>query len=301
MAAKKSVRTVGVIVNRSKGDAARFVRLLREYEASPPTGALRVKFLWERSAAALAGVSGLALEALVRRKPDLLLVAGGDGSLLEVAERVHPAPVPILGVNLGRLGSLTGLAMEELPRALPDIARGRLDISPRLVLEGQLQCQGRKPRAIACALNEVAIVRGPVSRLVRLRLKVNGRFVTEYQCDGLLAATPTGSTAYNLAAGGPLLAPEASALVLTPLAPHTLTNRSLVVDGNAVIEIEVPPQPQALIVQADGRFVGRLQGGDRLVLQRTSAPVLLAYLPHTDFFELLRHKLHWTGASLSMT
>ncbi len=305
----RPVRAVGVVVKQPSADAATLIRYLLEYNAAtarPRTAKAGkghphppLKLFWEKTAAPLARKAGLPLETLVRRhKLDLLLVAGGDGSLLRVARRIYPARVPLLGINLGNLGFLTGLALEELPAALPQIAQGALHYSPRLLLRAVIHTRGRSPIRIPFAINEIAIVGGENARLVRLRAHVDGALVTEYRADGLLIATPTGSTAYNLAAGGPILSPEATALVLTPVAPHTLTNRALVVGADAKIKIEAPRQTGSLVIQADGQPVAQLKAGDWIEITRAPASVSLAYLKTSNFFQILRQKLRWSGASV---
>ena len=157
---------------------------------------------------------------------------------------------------------------------------------------------GGKIHTVPCALNDVVVSRVNVSRLIRIRVEVGDYLVTEYVCDGLIVATPTGSTAYSLAAGGPILSPDADAIVLTPISPHTLTNRALVVGADQVIRIRIVHQKGVAdpAVQFDGRAGGNIHHHEWLEIRRAPAKVNLAYLPHSDFFRVLRQKLKWSGS-----
>jgi len=291
MASKKRLK-IAVVVNRQKHGAQALLRELQTYEEA--NGDL--EFLWEKQAAALLRTHGHELATLAK-KADLFLVAGGDGSLLEIARKLFPAQVPILGVNLGSLGFLTSLAQTEVMAALPQIAAGRWRSSPRLALETVIH-RGRKKTVIPCALNDIVVSRGSRSQLVHIRVQVGHAFVTEYECDGLIVSTPTGSTAYSVSAGGPMISPETRALALTPICPHTLTNRSLVVGTDLPIRLQIPSQPNPLTVQFDGQSGGTLHAGDWLEIKPASAPVILAYTRDRDFYTILRQKLRWSGASV---
>jgi NAD+ kinase len=183
---------------------------------------------------------------------------------------------------------------------LPYVAANDLLLSPRLALETTFHRAAGGPRQIPCALNDVVISRTNTSRLVRIRVEVGSFLVTEYVCDGLIVATPTGSTAYSLAAGGPILSPDADSIVLTPICPHTLTNRSLVVGTDQAIRIRIVRQSgvAAPAVQFDGRTGGNIHGSDWLEIRPAKSKVQLAYLPHSDFYRVLRQKLKWSGASV---
>ncbi len=238
--------------------------------------------------------------AELAKKSDLLLVAGGDGSLIDVAASVFPAQVPILGVNIGSLGFLTAVAETEVEKILPYIAAGDLRLSPRLVLETHFHRANGKCHVIPCALNDIVVARTTGSHLARIRVEIGDYLVTEYVCDGLIVSTPTGSTAYSLAAGGPILSPDADSIVLTPICPHTLTNRALVVGSDQVIRVRVVRQAgvPAPGVQFDGRPGGQLRPHEWLEIKPAAAKVQLAYLPHSDFYRVLRQKLKWSGASV---
>ncbi|MEI9999685.1 MAG: NAD(+)/NADH kinase [Verrucomicrobiota bacterium] len=238
-------------------------------------------------------------ETALAKKADVLLVAGGDGSLIDVVNSVFPAQVPILGVNIGSLGFLTAVSETEVEKVLPYLADMDLLLSPRLVLETRFHHANGKSHAIPCALNDIVVMRTTASRLPRIRVEVGDYLVTEYVCDGLIIATPTGSTAYSLAAGGPILSPDADSIVLTPICPHTLTNRALVVGTDQAIRLRVVKSPGVPPpgVQFDGRAGGHLRAHEWLEIRPARHKAQLAYLPHSDFYRVLRQKLKWSGAS----
>jgi NAD+ kinase len=294
MAAQKTV-TVGVIVNGSKSGAKEVLYQLIEFSQGHPN----LYLLFEKRTGALINRHGLS-EIELAKKSDILLVAGGDGSLIDVVNSVFPTQVPILGVNIGSLGFLAAVAETEVEKILPFIATNDLLLSPRLVLETVFHHANGKSHLIPCALNDVVVARGSISRLARIRVEIGDYLVTEYVCDGVIISTPTGSTAYSLAAGGPILSPDANSIVLTPISPHTLTNRALVVGTDQVIRIRVVRQVgvPAPSVQFDGRPGGNLRIHEWLEIKPAKAKVQLAYLPHSDFYRVLRQKLKWSGASV---
>jgi len=294
MAAAKTLN-VGVVVNRSKPGAREVLHQLIEFSQGHPNLQLR----FEKRTGGLIHRPGLSAAELAK-KSDLLLVAGGDGSLLDIVESVFPTQIPILGVNIGSLGFLTAVAETEMETILPYLAENNLLLSPRLALETLFHHVNGKNHLVPCALNDIVIARAPASRLARIRVEIGDYLVTEYVCDGLIVATPTGSTAYSLAAGGPILSPNADSIVLTPICPHTLTNRALVVGTDQVIRIRVIRQAgvPAPAVQFDGRPGGHLRVHEWLEIRPAKARVQLAYLPHSDFYRVLRQKLKWSGASV---
>jgi NAD+ kinase len=294
MAAAKKLN-IGVIVNRTKPGAKEVLQRILEFSQGHPNLALH----FEKHTGRLIKRPGLT-EAELARKSDILLVAGGDGSLLDVVEAVYPTQVPILGVNIGSLGFLTAVAESEVETILPYVATNDLRLSPRLALATTFHRSDGKKEHVPCALNDVVISRTNTARLIRVRVEVGEFLVTEYVCDGLIVATPTGSTAYSLAAGGPILSPDAESIVLTPICPHTLTNRTLVVGTDEVLRIRIVRQGgvPAPAVQFDGRVGGYLRPDDWLEIRPAASKVQLAYLPHSDFYRVLRQKLKWSGASV---
>jgi NAD+ kinase len=294
MAAAKKVK-VGVVVNRTKPGARDVLNQLIEFSQGHPN----LQLLFEKRTGALIHQTGMT-ERELAKKSDLLLVAGGDGSLLDVVEAVFPSPTPILGVNIGSLGFLTAVAETEVATILPYLAENSLRLSPRLALQMNFHHGNGKMTTTPCALNDVVVSRANVGRLVRIRVEIGDYLVTEYVCDGLIVATPTGSTAYSLAAGGPIISPDAESIVLTPICPHTLTNRALVVGADEAIRVRLVKQAGVVApaVQVDGRPGGHLHAHEWLEIKPAPTKVPLAYLPHSDFYHVLRQKLKWSGSSL---
>lgn len=290
-AGRKQMLRIGVIANRKKSGARALVREMQRF--SDKHG---FPFQWEEQTARLIGVEGKGLADLVDGV-DLLIVAGGDGSLLRVIHEVYPSPVPVLGVNIGGLGFLTAVTREEILEALPDLAAGQLRHSERLALEVRGSLRG-KELWIPCVLNDVVLFRGSSSHMARIDVLAGDLSVTEFQADGLVVATPTGSTAYALSAGGPIVVPEARVFALTPLSPHSLTNRTLVFSGDSRVRMMVPERAVPVRLEFDGQSSGVLHHGDWVEIRAAPHPVTLAFLARRDFFQILRQKLRWSGASV---
>ena len=223
---------------------------------------------------------------------DLIIVLGGDGTLLSAARLVGGLGVPILGVNLGGLGFLTATPQEEVPAALEALFEGRYVLEERMMLEAHVIREGIRLGA-SLALNDVVITKGTLGRIINLEVLVDGEFVTSYRADGLILATPTGSTAYSLSAMGPIVFPTMEALILTPICPHTLTNRPIVLPGGGRVEIRLHADPQAVMLMLDGQVGFPLQGRDVVEVRRADARIKLVRFPQQPYFQLLRTKLKW--------
>lgn len=250
---------------------------------------------------ATARAAGLAVRtqpdvAHLARAVELLLVFGGDGTMLRVAREVAGRPTPLLGINIGGLGFLTGASTARLALDLAAVARGESILATRSLIEATLT-RGRRRRH-ALALNDFVITRGHAARLIEMTVAVDGEELTRYRGDGLIVSSPTGSTAYSLAAGGPLICPTAEVFSLTPICPHTLSNRSVVVSLNSQIRVILSSPQPATIFSADGQLTHDLDPEDVITIRRSQKTVRLMHLPGTSFFETLRHKLHWRGGSL---
>jgi len=228
----------------------------------------------------------------VAERVDLLVVLGGDGTLLSVARAARERPVPILGVNLGTLGFLTEVVLDELFAALERVLVGDVRISVRMRLEVEVRC-GEKQRGRFLALNDAVVNKTALARMINLETRAGGKLVSEYHADGLIVATPTGSTAYSLSAGGPILAPELAAFVLTPICPHTLTQRPIVLPEASEIELRVLPPTEEVQLTVDGQEGLILSPEDHIWVRRSQAPVQLVESPFRNRFEILRQKLHW--------
>ena len=228
------------------------------------------------------------------RESDLLLVFGGDGTMLRVARDIAGSSTPMLGVNIGGLGFLTAVPSAELSRALNHIWNGEFSFESRALIEAGGICHGKKIRETA--LNDVVISRGAVSRLIELDVHVDGELITRYRCDGLIVSSPTGSTAYSLAAGGAVLLPTADVFALTPICPHALSNRSIILPLSSKISVKaINPHP-ATIMSVDGQIFAELDAGDEVTIRRSRRAIRLMHLPGNSFLDALRRKLQWRGA-----
>ncbi|HSG82303.1 MAG TPA: NAD(+)/NADH kinase [Gemmatimonadota bacterium] len=226
---------------------------------------------------------------------DLLVTLGGDGALLGGARWAGPAGTPVLGVNLGRLGFLTAVGLEEMEGAIAGIAAGDYVIDERMALEVSAKhAVDSKPYY---ALNDAVLHRGGLVRVVVLKVWVDDEEVGIYRGDGVIVCTPTGSTAYSLSAGGPILDPRLGAIVITPICPHTMAVRPLVLRASALITIQVVTSPEDLMLTIDGQVGSQLEPGDRVVVRKSQQPVRLVRLPGQSFHYLLRRKLKWGDVS----
>jgi len=231
-------------------------------------------------------------EDVVSKRPDFVIVLGGDGTLLSSARHVAAAGIPILGINLGSLGFLTEIKQNEIAQALADVDAGRCELSLRSMIHCKVLRQGNCV-AKYDALNDIVMNQSAVARITEFELRVDGIFVSNYQADGLIVATPTGSTAYSLAAGGPILVPDVPAFMITPVASHALTNRPLVVKDTAVIEIRLIVTREQGYLTVDGQQGVPLEEGDIVQCKKSELKVKLFKLPERTFFQVLRNKLKW--------
>ncbi|OLC04181.1 MAG: hypothetical protein AUH78_14025 [Gemmatimonadetes bacterium 13_1_40CM_4_69_8] len=225
---------------------------------------------------------------------DVLLTLGGDGTLLRGARALDGANTPILGINLGRVGFLTTASSQSLDWALDAIVRRAYVTEPRLALLPMIVDKQGKSHNEPTVLNDVVVHKGGVARVVRLRVSVDGDDVGQYSADGIVVATPTGSTAYSLSAGGPIVVPSVDAIVVTAICPHTLAVRPLVLPSHAAVSIEpIPPWTEEVLVSFDGQSGTTIQPGERLLVRRADRPVLLIRLGPEGFFTRIRKKLQW--------
>jgi NAD+ kinase len=224
---------------------------------------------------------------------DLLVTFGGDGTLLRGARMVAPHGVPVLGVNLGHLGFLTSLAPGELEEGLRAVAEGKVVVDERMVLEVRAEGADGAPHLSTIALNDAVLHRGGVARMIRLAVFAHGEEVGTYSADGIILATPTGSTAYSLSAGGPIVTPSVDCIVATPICPHTLAVRPLILSAAEKVTVEVLSPTEELILTIDGQQSAHLIPGDRLVVERAEQPLRLIRFPGQTFFSTLRRKLRW--------
>ena len=226
---------------------------------------------------------------------DLLLVLGGDGTLLAAARVAAPRGIPILPINMGSLGFLTSFRLEELYPALEDILAGRLTISERVMLHAELQ-RGDKILDKQTVVNEVVINKGALARMIELELSIDRDFVCRYRADGLIVASPTGSTAYSLSAGGPIVHPAVQSFIITPICPHTLSDRPVVVSDTSIIEVKLSAGTESVFLTLDGQKGIPLQATDRVRVSRAQQLLKLIQTPNKSYFEILRNKLKWGEA-----
>jgi NAD+ kinase len=285
----KMIRTVGIISRPRRADIARVV---------PPL----IEWLQAHGAEVLCdSETGGCLGPLTVRtqkreelpaQSDLLVVLGGDGTLLSAARLVADRPVPILAVNLGGLGFLTTVPLDDLYEILEEVFLGNSKVSERVMLEAQVVRAGSIIRR-QIALNDAVLNKAALARIMDVELRVDGEYVTTYKADGLILSTPTGSTAYSLSAGGPIIYPAVEAFVVTPICPHTLTNRPLVIPDAAQIEIDFQAEDDTVFLTLDGQIGIKLVKGDRVIVRKASEKLRLVIPSKKTYYQVLRSKLKW--------
>lgn len=234
--------------------------------------------------------------SFVPREVQFVIVLGGDGTLLGAARRVGRYGVPILGVNLGGLGFLTEIPLRKLYPAVELMLEGQLEVETRLMLEAVVVRQGAETCRFL-VLNDVVINKGPLARIIDLDVFINEQFLTTFRADGLIVSTPTGSTAYNLSAGGPILYPTMSSFILTPICPFTLTNRPILLPESHVVSITLSRRGEERVsLTFDGQVGFDLFQGDKVLIQKAKDKLKLIKSPDQSYFEILREKLMWGGA-----
>lgn len=282
------MKRIGVLAKTDREEARQVVPQLLEWCA-----ARGVTAILEKETAGLCPDRAISvvLKPELPGHVDLLLVLGGDGTLLSMARLVGDLGVPILGVNLGGLGFLTALTVEELFPALEACLRGEMVIEERMMLAAAVVRQGERLTEYV-ALNDVVITKSAMSRIINLEVAVDGKLATAYRADGLIVSTPTGSTAYCLSAGGPIVFPTMDAVVLTPICSHTLTNRPIVLPGGVAIEVTLLSD-QDVALTLDGQVSLALKRSDIVEIRPAAARIRLLRPPQKHFFSVLRTKLKW--------
>jgi len=228
-------------------------------------------------------------------RPDLVVVLGGDGTILAAVRAFADAPVPTLGINFGRVGFLTSAESAQWEEVLEGILCGQQQLEPRLRLQAELHAHGKAPVRVL-ALNDIVLTRGAFQGMLELSLSAGGRWVTDYRADGLIVATPSGSTAYSLAAGGPVLSPTLEALVVTPICPHSLTHRPIVLEPDAKLVLELKRSSGIATLVVDGQGFYPVQQGESVHFTRHPVPFPLLVQPGLDPYRRLRDRLGWKGS-----
>mgnify|MGYP002624060613 FL=1 len=230
--------------------------------------------------------------SVISKTVDIILVLGGDGTFIGMSRLACKYGVPILGINLGRLGFLTEIATDEIYQMMERILSGDYEVEDRHMLTAKVKTSSGKVRSYEL-LNDVVINKGALARIMDLAMYIDGAHVTTYRADGIILSTPTGSTAYSLSAGGPIVAPGLNLTIVTPICPHTLTNRPLVVSGDAKIDIKIISEEQDSYLTLDGQIGIKLKGGDTVSVQISDKTAKLIKSPFRDFYTILNMKLMW--------
>lgn len=284
---------MGLVANPNKPAG---VALLRR--AAELTLASGREVLAEASSAQMADLSVACCKGVreLAQQTDLIIVLGGDGTMLGAARDLAGSGARLLGVNIGGLGFLTAAPAAQMEDALNLLWRNEYEIDVRDLIHAAGTANGQQIDQLA--LNDFVISRGSASRLIELQVQVDGEPLTRYRCDGLVVCTPTGSTAYSLAAGGAVVSPNAQALTITPVCPHTLSNRSVIVNMDSIIEVKSLSERLEVFLSADGQVQLPLATGDTVQIRRSPRQIRLVRLPGSSFFNTLRQKLNWSGSSI---
>lgn len=281
------MKKVGIIAKKNKKEAFQIVA-----EIAPWLSARGIVPLLDRETAQMAGLNSVMRPEEIPAQADGMIVLGGDGTLLYAARLMGDREIPILGVNLGSLGFLTDVAVPELKDTLARFISGQVTIGQRMMLDAVVEDDSGKTETFS-VLNDVVVNKGNLARTIRLEASIDGAFLTVFNGDGLIIATPTGSTAYSLSAGGPIVHPTLSAVIITPICPHLLTNRPIVVPESSVVDVRLVSGDGNVSVTLDGQVGVDFSQHHRLTVRKSAHKILLVEPPDRDHFEILRTKLNW--------
>jgi len=286
---------IGVIGKRNRPEVGHIARHLVEWLRPR-----KAEVYMEEDLAKLVNLpfSGPYLNAVEREempgKVEMIVVLGGDGTMLSVARLVRNHDIPILGVNLGGLGFLTEISLDELYRVLERVMQGNFETDERDVLRASVIRKGEQLAEYA-VLNDAVINKGALARIIDLEVTINGEYLTTFRSDGLIISTPTGSTAYNLSAGGPIVYPSLHCLIITPICSHTLANRPIVIPDDVEVHVLLEAKQQEVFLTLDGQQGLSLEFEDLVEVRKVPGRFLLIKSPYRHYFELLREKLKWGG------
>ncbi|MEK7374015.1 MAG: NAD(+)/NADH kinase [Thermodesulfobacteriota bacterium] len=284
------IKKVGIIANIAKEKSSEYTASLREWMIGR---GLEV-YLEQGIAAKIGGLPGVE-----RRKlwsiVDLIVVFGGDGTILRTARLVRDRDVPIVGINLGVFGYLTEVNLDEMYSAMEVILAGEFQVEKRMMLDVEIS-GGEETFLEGSVLNDVVINRGNLSRIIELETTVDDRYMTTFKADGLIISTPTGSTAYSLSAGGPIVFPELYSIIINPICPHTLTNRPIILPESAEIKVTLRTMEKGANVTLDGQVSFTVKSGDTVTIRKSRHVTTLVSSPHRGYLEILRTKLGWGGS-----
>lgn len=284
----ESIKTIGIISRPRRSNLATVVPpLLKWLEGR----GIRAIYDTETAGSLGKDASGKT-RAQVAEGADVLLVLGGDGTLLSAAKEAAPQGIPVLPINMGSLGFLTSFTVDELYPALEEMLAGRQSISERVMLQVERIVKG-KSAAQQRVLNEAVVNKGALARMIELELFIDAAYVCRYRADGLIVATPTGSTAYSVSAGGPIVHPSVGAFLITPICPHTLSDRPIVVQDTSVIELKLTAAAESVFLTLDGQTGIAMHAQDQVRITRAPERLKLIQPPQKTYFEILRNKLKW--------
>jgi len=281
------IKKIGIIANVQKRQSAQHTRFLCDWLAGK-----EIKVFLEKEIAHELGVTGGLEIRQMAANVDLIVVFGGDGTILRLAHSLHGIEVPIVGVNIGRLGYLAGINPKEMCDVLAEILSGSPEIEKRMMLDVSIWISGQEPKHHV-ALNDVVISRGHFKRMVEMDAFIDDKYLATFEGDGIIVATPTGSTAYSLSAGGPIIYPQMSCMVITPLCPHTLTNRPLISPDNVSVTMKMRTHAPGAIATLDGMISYNLSAGDVVSVKRSPFVTRMISSPLRCYWEILRTKLGW--------
>lgn len=288
----RHIGNVGIVVKPAHSEAWQTAGELAEWLAARGRGVSTYRFNGETpTSSVIKGQLSEEAKELVERS-DLIVVLGGDGTMISTARMIGDADILVLGVNYGSLGYLTDFRIEEMYSALEAIFEGNYEIDRRVML-GVEHRRGDEMPAKGRVLNDVVINKAAIARVIEIDVNLNGLFVNSFRADGLIVSTPTGSTAYNLSAGGPIIFPSMNAVVLTPICPFTLTNRPIVVPDDAEIELCLKDENEGVVLTLDGQTAYSLRSGDKVKIRKSRTTFNLLQPPNRNYFDVLRNKLKW--------
>ena len=280
-------KKIGIVSKPRKEDAgdilSELVKWLRDKGTEP---------LMDQETASLIEITSPYSRQDIAALSEFVIVLGGDGTLLSVARLIGARGTPILGVNLGSLGFLTEVTLDEMYLLLEDILSGKMIIDERGMLEAAIRREGQEI-ARYTVLNDVVINKGARARMILMETRVDGRLLNTYRADGLIISTPTGSTAYSLSAGGPIVYPTVGAVIISPICPHTLTNRPIVVPDDAAIEVTLRTEDEDVLVTLDGQEGHQIKFMDTVAIKKIKGTIKLILSPKKDYYQILRQKLRW--------
>ena len=282
---KPEIKTVGVVVKPNHTEAWRTAAELAAW-----LEARSIEVFTEKESQD-SGLKTVSADEF-KERADLIVILGGDGTMISSARLLGDCGVPVLGINYGSLGYLTEFRFEEMLPAIESVLAGNYEIDPRVMLDVQLERQSETLSSNRI-LNEVVINRAVLAKIIEVEITLDGQFVNSFRADGIIVATPTGSTAYSLSAGGPILYPSMNAVVITPVCPFTLTNRPIVIPDNAEIRLRLKSESEGVALTLDGQVGYQMKTEDCVVIRKSNTSFNLVKPPNRNYFDVLRNKLKW--------